>query len=87
MLVKNEFNRGVSYTRNYGINLSSGKYIIFLDADDLLHTRALEVLYATIKKQDADCIVGERTLFTTEYGMCFIADNVDSDIVELRNPP
>jgi len=28
--------------RNYGINLSSGKYLIFLDSDDLLHNECLE---------------------------------------------
>ncbi|MFK3619438.1 glycosyltransferase family 2 protein [Pasteurella multocida] len=30
-------NKGVSYSRNRGIQLSSGQYICFLDADDMYH--------------------------------------------------
>ena len=29
-------NHGVSYTRNYGISKSIGKYLLFVDCDDLL---------------------------------------------------
>ena len=29
-------NHGVSYSRNYGIGKASGKYIMFVDSDDLL---------------------------------------------------
>lgn len=34
-LYRNEINKGVSYTRNRAIDLSQGKYIAFLDSDDL----------------------------------------------------
>ncbi|WP_312036356.1 glycosyltransferase family A protein, partial [Proteus mirabilis] len=32
--MKNEKNRGVSYSRNVGIYNSIGKFILFLDSDD-----------------------------------------------------
>ena len=35
-IVKNKKNLGVSISRNKGIKKSSGKYIIFLDSDDVL---------------------------------------------------
>lgn len=35
-------NEGVSITRNYGFDLSKGKYIVFFDADDLMTVDFLE---------------------------------------------
>lgn len=38
-------NRGVSYTRNRGLDLAQGKYILFLDADDLLKEDTFEKVF------------------------------------------
>ncbi len=37
-IIKNNKNRGVSFSRNKGLNCSSGKYVFFLDADDYIIT-------------------------------------------------
>lgn len=41
-------NKGVSYTRNLGIEISKGKYISFLDADDELDSKFLEKMILAI---------------------------------------
>lgn len=47
-------NKGVSSARNLGIDKANSKYIIFIDADDLLEKDMLEVLYEDIVKNNAD---------------------------------
>lgn len=37
-------NEGVSAARNYGLKRSSGRYICFVDADDLIHFQYIELL-------------------------------------------
>lgn len=50
-------NGGVSSARNLGIKYSTGKWIIFVDADDVLYEDSLETLYS-LSNDDIDCIIG-----------------------------
>lgn len=45
-------NKGVSSARNLGLELSTGDYILFLDADDLLKNEAIAILLSCIKECD-----------------------------------
>ena len=42
LLIHNEKNKGVSYSRNKGIELSSGEYLLFVDGDDYIDTTLVE---------------------------------------------
>lgn len=43
-------NKGLSVTRNRGIDVSNGKYVMFLDADDELDSQAIVTLLQSIKE-------------------------------------
>jgi glycosyltransferase involved in cell wall biosynthesis len=49
-LISYPVNKGVNYARNRGIEKAVGKYIIFLDSDDTLTTRALFNIEKTISQ-------------------------------------
>ncbi|UDM70614.1 glycosyltransferase [Vagococcus fluvialis] len=52
-------NGGLSDARNYGIDKSTGDYILFLDSDDRIKENTLEKILVTIDKfNNADVIVG-----------------------------
>lgn len=51
-------NGGVSDARNYGIEHSTGEYLMFVDADDMLVSDGLEKLYSTAQKYNADITIG-----------------------------
>lgn len=49
-------NEGVSKTRNLGISRAQGEYIIFLDADDMLISTALQIISEKIDRFNPDVI-------------------------------
>lgn len=51
-LFKNEKNSGVSFTRNRAIDMAKGKYISFLDADDLWDKEKLEKQIAFMEQNN-----------------------------------
>lgn len=51
-------NGGVSSARNAGLELASGDYVFFLDADDELYPYSLEVLMATVLEERVEIAIG-----------------------------
>lgn len=62
-IIRHEKNQGLGGARNTGIKNALGKYIFFVDSDDLILPDALQKLYNVSKKFDADII---RTLLRYE---------------------
>lgn len=49
-------NQGLSAARNKGVVLSDSEWITFVDSDDVLHPKFLEVFYETAQKQHSDVL-------------------------------
>lgn len=67
-------NGGLSSARNYGINKCTGKYIGFIDSDDIIHKDMFKILYNNIIKSNADMSICEVTRFNKEPNY-YITDN------------
>jgi len=55
-LIEHEINKGVSPSRNDGIDAACSKYIAFIDADDYVSENYLEELYNSAIKYNADIV-------------------------------
>ena len=57
-IVKHIVNGGVSNARNHGIDISTSKYIAFVDADDTVEKDFLKDAYELIEDNNLDLIIG-----------------------------
>lgn len=49
-------NKGVSFSRNRGIDLATGEYIVFVDCDDTIEKEYIELLLNKITKNNLDIV-------------------------------
>ena len=55
-LLRNDRNRGISYSRNRGLELAEGELIHFLDADDMVPENYVEYIFNLLATKDFDYI-------------------------------
>lgn len=59
IILQNAENKGVSYSRNRGIEAAHGKFLLFFDADDWVEEDLLSSLYRIIEAGEVDTIFYE----------------------------
>lgn len=85
----NQKNKGVSAARNAGIAVANGRYIHFMDDDDLLNLSYYEKMYAIAIQTDADIVCSglkhERLpSLSSSFSDCIIVSTVE-DKMRLTN--
>lgn len=58
VVLRHELNKGLSAARNTGLKAASGDYIYFLDSDDFISERCIEVLVEPLQSKMYDMVVG-----------------------------
>ena len=56
VIVENEKNSGIAFTRNVLLNTATGDYIYYVDSDDFIELDTIETLVKTAKEKDADIV-------------------------------
>ena len=65
-IIKNEFNQGPGYSRNYGLNIAKGKYVFFLDGDDWINLNTFEILIKKADENNLDVLLFNEINFQDE---------------------
>ncbi|MBQ8158702.1 MAG: glycosyltransferase family 2 protein [Prevotella sp.] len=83
-VIRHERNRGLSASRNTGIEASNSEYVFFLDSDDTITPNCLELLVNASKWLcfSLDMVVGNYVIAGPEIGCPHI--NVDSGVLSRR---
>lgn len=63
ILIENQKNSGLSYSRNVGLENSTGEYIGYIDSDDYIDSNYYEMLINAIMREKADIAVCDMKLF------------------------
>ena len=64
-------NGGLSSARNAGIDSAKGEYLLFVDGDDVIHPKTLEILYSNLKDSNAQISIGNFCRFHNDSELSF----------------
>lgn len=73
-ILHHDHNRGLSASRNTGLEASSGEYVYFLDSDDFIETKTIEMLYNAISADDYAIAISYFTKYINNEDSIYCAD-------------
>lgn len=74
-------NGGLSSARNAAIPVAKGEYLCFLDSDDVLHPRALELMVSALEENGADLVSAPLKEFSTEDAKFAAFDTIPTTVM------
>lgn len=91
-IIENDENKGVSITRNNGLDNANGEYLSFVDSDDKMDLDACEKLYNFAKTNDQDCILfnafrfnDDGKVWSSELHSISVSDHIITSTNILKN--
>lgn len=76
LIVLHQNNRGGGAARNLGLNIASGKYVSFLDADDFFEKDMLEKAYIASEKNNLDILIFNYYYYNTVTENCSLSYDI-----------
>lgn len=67
MIIVNQDNRGVSFSRNVGLDLAKGKYVVFVDGDDFLLNDFISSFVELAEKYGSDFVFSTKCISTKKH--------------------
>ncbi|HFU4459764.1 TPA: glycosyltransferase family 2 protein [Streptococcus suis] len=79
-------NRGVSDSRNIGIENMTGDFVTFVDSDDYLEPTFIEDLFTQLTLHEADIVIGEYYGFDENNGIYYIhSQEIRTEVLTIEN--
>ena len=78
-------NQGLAGTRNQGMKYAKGKYIYFIDSDDILDLNALEKTYTICEEENLDMLIFKVINFHDDSGTQFTTDYFEMNFLKNMN--
>jgi len=93
IIVYSQENKGLSKTRNFGLDNCKGNYIYFFDSDDILSSTALEETYNKSENDNLDICFFDADIFYDDikydlhfdYKRCHLLEDKIYDGIEITN--
>lgn len=77
IFIRNDKNMGAGYSRNRGLDIAKGKYLVFLDGDDFFEQDMIEKLYFACEQYEADIAICNWYCFDSQTGNSIMCNDIE----------